>query len=163
MNLPLLLMPTVKLPRPPTKQSEVREKCGSAKQIQLIHTSDSKQHLHSDLVAEPRCYNCSLRYIGCFVMTMLITILAISTTTTDVEPNMIRDATMFSTILATTTATSTTVTDYGRVEGSTMHNSAQQLRRSMRNVSGILSVGSLTRINSMRSRRWIEWIVCTNR
>ena len=41
-------MPTVKLPRPPTKQSEVRGKCGSAKQIQLFHTSDSKQHLHSD-------------------------------------------------------------------------------------------------------------------
>ena len=41
-------MPTVKLPRPPTKQSKVREKCGSAKQIQLFHTSDSKQHLYSD-------------------------------------------------------------------------------------------------------------------
>ena len=38
--------------------------------------------------------------------------------TTDVEPSMIRDATMFSTLLATTTATSQTDTDDRSAEGS---------------------------------------------
>ena len=106
-------MPVVKVPRPPSKQTEVREKGASATHMQMFQQFGSKQLMQSDLVAEPRSTCCGFRSIGCIVMTMLITILAISTTTTDVEPSMIRDATMFSTILATTTATSQTVTECG--------------------------------------------------
>ena len=87
-------MPVVRVPRPPMKQS--------AKQLQMFFQIGSKQHVQSDLVAEPRLSYCGIRSIGCFVLTLFITMLAITTTTTDFGPSEIRDSTML--ILVTTTA-----------------------------------------------------------
>ena len=97
-------MPVVRVPRPPMKQSEVQQKGASAKQLQMFFQIGSKQHVQSDLVAEPRLSYCGIRSIDCFVLTLFITMLVITTTTIDVGPSEIRDSTMFSTILATTTA-----------------------------------------------------------
>ena len=45
-------MPVVKVPRPPSKQTEVREKGASATHMQMFQQFGSKQLMQSDLVAE---------------------------------------------------------------------------------------------------------------
>ena len=100
-------MPVVNRPRPPMKQTEALEKAVSAQQLQQFYDMSSrgfKEPSCFDLVAEPRFTRyCGIKCIGCIVMTFFITMLAITTTTTNVEPSEIEGTTMFSTILATTT------------------------------------------------------------
>ena len=100
-------MPVVRRPFVPPKTTEAVEKGVSALHQQMFQQmmfSESKGSPHFDLVAEPRFNRyCGIKCIGCIVMTFFITMLAITTTTTNVEPSEIEGTTMFSTILATTT------------------------------------------------------------
>ena len=93
-------MPVIRQPRPPAKDTEVREKGASARQLQMfIGMKHSKQDMDFNLVAEPR-YGVKCCFI-CLLLTMFSTILAI-TTATDGE-QFASGETLFSTTLATTT------------------------------------------------------------
>ena len=115
---PFAMSPVVRLPKPPAKQSEVIEKGESAKQLQQFYPmSSSKQHVQSDLVAEPR-FACKSPVV-CALVTMIITILAF-TTTTNVERLAADGPTMFSTTLAITTTTTSvdaTTAGFERTDG----------------------------------------------